>query len=178
MQRFMFSRVVEHQRQISRGFLSLVPSLSPTTVPAMSRFFPKITASDSTSSIPFFTPDFINPKKTLEESLNNLEGLTCNQAEREMYLFPQINQQRLLNTTGSWNLAVQMHNSSGESESCERDGLFFKPGTNNEGEIASVVISVPYLIVGFSVFSVLVTQHIKSFHLFQNDFEGYKFWRK
>jgi hypothetical protein len=67
----------------------------------MSRFFPKITASDSTSSIPFFTPDFINPKKTLEESLNNLEGLTCNQAEREMYLFPQINQQRLLNTTGS-----------------------------------------------------------------------------
>jgi hypothetical protein len=97
----MFSRVVEHQRQISRGFLSLVPSLSPTAVPAMSRFFPKITASDSTSSIPFFTPDFINPKKTLEESLNNLEGLTCNQAEREMYLFPQINQQRLLNTTGS-----------------------------------------------------------------------------
>lgn len=63
MQRFMFSRVVEHQRQISRGFLSLVPSLSPTAVPAMSRFFPKITASDSTSSIPFFTPDFINPKK-------------------------------------------------------------------------------------------------------------------
>jgi len=86
--------------------------------------------------------------QTLEESLNNLEGLTCNQAEREMYLFPQINQQRLLNTTGSrfgqvkkkihhmknfltcvftftfglgsWNLAVQMHNSSGESESCER----------------------------------------------------------
>jgi large subunit ribosomal protein L16 len=97
----MFSRVVEHQRQISRGFLSLVPSLSPTAVPAMSRFFPKITASDSTSSIPFFTPDFINPKKTLEESLNNLEGLTCNQAEREMYLFPQINQQRRLNTTGS-----------------------------------------------------------------------------
>ncbi|KAL9842347.1 putative ribosomal protein L16 [Arabidopsis thaliana] len=159
MQRFMFSRVVEHQRQISRGFLSLVPSLSPTSVPALSRFFPKITAPDSTSSILFVTPDSINPKKTLEEAINNLEGVTCNQAEREMNLFPQINlpkktapdafycKQRLLNTTGSrfgqvkkkdksspyeklfftftfglgsWNMALQMHNSSGESESCER----------------------------------------------------------
>ncbi|OAP07758.1 hypothetical protein AXX17_AT2G24920 [Arabidopsis thaliana] len=51
--------------------------------------------------------------QTLEEAINNLEGVTCNQAEREMNLFPQINlpkktapdafycKQRLLNTTGS-----------------------------------------------------------------------------
>ncbi|CAE6018649.1 unnamed protein product [Arabidopsis arenosa] len=67
MQRFLFSRVVENQHQISRRFLSrLVPSLSPP-VPALSRFFPKITASDSTSSLPVVsvTLDSINPKNNL-----------------------------------------------------------------------------------------------------------------
>ncbi|KAG7568424.1 Ribosomal protein L10e/L16 superfamily [Arabidopsis thaliana x Arabidopsis arenosa] len=93
MQRFLFSRVVENQHQISRRFLSLVPSIS-SPVPALSRFFPKITASfDSTSSLPIVSVslDSINPKST------------CNQAERAMLkTAPDVFYcKRLLNATGS-----------------------------------------------------------------------------
>ncbi|CAL9234730.1 unnamed protein product [Arabidopsis halleri] len=92
MQRFLFSRVLENQHQISRRFLSLVPSLSPP-VPALSRFFPKITASDSTSSLPIVsvTLDSINPKINLPK-----KGIDAVKTAPDVFYC-----KRLLNATGS-----------------------------------------------------------------------------
>ncbi|EFH57271.1 predicted protein [Arabidopsis lyrata subsp. lyrata] len=92
MQRFLFSRVVENQHQISRRFLNLVPSLSPP-VPALSRFFPKITASDSTSSLPVVsvTLDSINPKINLPK-----KAIDAVKTAPDVFYC-----KRLLNATGS-----------------------------------------------------------------------------
>ncbi|KAG7572906.1 Ribosomal protein L10e/L16 superfamily [Arabidopsis suecica] len=93
MQRFLFSRVVENQHQISRRFLSrLVPSLSPP-VPALSRFFPKITASDSTSSLPVVsvTLDSLNPKINLPK-----KAIDAVKTAPDVFYC-----KRLLNATGS-----------------------------------------------------------------------------
>lgn len=131
MQRFLFSRLVENQHQIRRRFLSrLVPSLPPP-VPALSRSFPKITVSDSTSSLPVVsvTLDSINPKVGgsrihlpylihFSDSIYSLKCWFLCFFWSVMYLFPQINLpkkaidavktgpdvfycKRLLNATGS-----------------------------------------------------------------------------